>query len=207
MSTMRPEKPETASLYYAVRLGFLDLAEHLIIERPEHVGAMGGSKRTPMHAAASEGQTDILSLLIQHGADVNDRRIAFGTPLCLAAGSAKLEAGQILLKHGVDVDGCDGSNNTALIYAIISRDIEFARMLLERGAMIDARCNSRAGWTALHWAAYRGRTEFVRLFLEHGADVNARNVFGDTPFKLASRRGHHEVAELLTEYRVNNVIK
>jgi len=35
MSTMRPEEPEAVPLYHAARLGFCELAERLIIERPE----------------------------------------------------------------------------------------------------------------------------------------------------------------------------
>jgi ankyrin repeat protein len=56
-------------------------------------------------------------------------------------------------------------------------------------------------------AAERGRTEFVRLFLEHGADVNARDQSGNTPSQLASRSGHPEIVELLSEYRAKSVKK
>ena len=38
-STMCSKKPETVPLYYAARLGFRDLAEHLIAKHPEHVNA------------------------------------------------------------------------------------------------------------------------------------------------------------------------
>ena len=38
-STMFSKKPETFPLYYAARLGFRDLAEHLIAKHPEHVNA------------------------------------------------------------------------------------------------------------------------------------------------------------------------
>ncbi len=81
MSTMRPEKPETVPLYHAVTLGFRDLAEHLIVKYPEHVNAKGGGKETPIHVAAFEGHSDILSLLIDHGADINSRGRYGYTPL------------------------------------------------------------------------------------------------------------------------------
>jgi ankyrin repeat protein len=203
MTTLRPEKPKAVPLYYAARLGFVDLAEHLIALHPEHVSAMGGSQVTPLHAAARAGHADILSLLIRHGADVNGRGYIDKTPLCSAAQEARLEAGQFLLNHGANIDARDEANDTALIYAIIFDNIEFARMLLERGAMINARCDSDG--TALHWAAFEGRTEFVQLFLEHGADVNARDKDGNTPSEWASRSGRHEIVELLTEYRAKYV--
>src|SRR6266849_1118474 len=65
MSTAPPEKPEAVPLYYAARLGFRDLAEHLIAKYPEHVNARGVDKVTPIHAAASAGHANILSLLTE----------------------------------------------------------------------------------------------------------------------------------------------
>jgi len=71
MTTARPEKPEGVPVYYAATLGFRDLAEHLIAKHPDHVNARGGYEMTPMHAAASAGHANILSLLTEHGGDVN----------------------------------------------------------------------------------------------------------------------------------------
>ena len=182
--TMHPEKPEAVSLYYAARLGFRDLAEHLIAEHPEHVSARGGYLVTPIHAAASRGQADILSSLIQNGAYVNVRNRIGDTPLFLASENARLEAGKILLNHGADIDAQNKFNNTPLIYAIIRNNIEFARMLLERGAIINARCQGDK--SPLHWAVQRGSTEVVRLLLGYGADVNFVRQIGPHPFPASA---------------------
>jgi hypothetical protein len=200
MTTMRPEKPDAVPLYYAALLGFCNLAEHLIAEHPEHVSARGGTHTTPIHAAAFAGQADILSLLIQHGADVNGQNIPGYAPLSKASDNGRLEAGQVLLDHGADIDARSKYDNTALMYAIWS-NIEFARMLLERGAAINARCIDDT--TPLHWAVEKGKLEFVRLFLEHGADVNARDKYGRTPSESGS--GHPEIVELLSEYNAKSV--
>ena len=80
MSTICPEKPEAVPLYYAARHGFRDLAEHLIAEHPEHVNARGGREVTPMHVAAAAGHADILSLLLEYGAEVDGRGIAGRLP-------------------------------------------------------------------------------------------------------------------------------
>ena len=206
MATTRPAKPEAVPLYYAARLGFRDLAEHLIAEHPEHVRARGGFEMTPIHAAASAGDADTLSLLIQHGADVNGRGRTGNTPLFLASKYARLEAGKFLLDNGADIDAQNEYKNNALAYAIIwGNSIEFARMLLERGAVVNARC--RDGMTPLHWAAQEGRTEFVRLLLEHGADVNAHDEYDDTPSRFGSRYEHPEIVELLSEYRAKTAKK
>jgi Ankyrin repeats (3 copies)/Ankyrin repeats (many copies) len=199
MTTMHPEKPEAVPLYYAARLGFRDLAEHLIAEHPEHVSARGGFERTPIHAAVEAGKADILSLLIQHGADVNDPDRTGETPLHRTSRMARLEVGQFLLNHGADIDALNGFGNTTLIFAMMGGNIEFARMLLERGARIDLRV--RQGRTALHHAAMNNEVQFVRLLLEHGADVNARDAYDNTPSQLASRNGYSGIVELLSTYR------
>ena len=180
--TVGPKRPKAVPLYYAARLGFRDLAEHLIAKHPEHVNARGEDDTTPIYAAASGGQAesaDIVSLLIQHGADVNGRGHIGETPLFQASKDARPEAGQLLLNQGADIDARNNYNNTTLIYAIWRNNLEFARMLLERGADVNARCQN--DMTPLHWAAETGRTEFVRLFLEYGADINARDFWGRIP--------------------------
>jgi len=210
MTTMRPEKPAAVPLYYAARLGFRDLAEHLIAEHPEHASARGGFLETPIRAAASAGQADILSLLIQHGADVNYRNTTGGdgtgeTPLFVASRNARLEAGQFLLNHGADIEARNGYNNTALIYAILWGNIECAQMLLERGALIDVRGYN--GWTPLHYAAMENKVQFARFLLEHGADVNARDEDGKTPSQMGSHNGHSEIVEFLSAYGAKSVVE
>jgi len=75
MDTIFPENPEASPLYYAAMFGFRELAEHLIAENPEHLSARGGREETPMHVAAREGRANILSLLLEHGADLDGRDI------------------------------------------------------------------------------------------------------------------------------------
>ena len=207
MPTMRPEKPDAVPLYYAAMLGFRDLAEHLIAEHPQHVTVRGGREVTPLHVAASEGHSDILFLLIEHGADVNVRDIKGGTPLHRESDSkkARSEAGQLLLNRGADIDAQDDYKHTALIYASAWGNAEFARMLLERGAVIDARDN--LGRTALHWTAINGRTEVVRLLLVRGADAHVRDEDGFTPSEYVSQTGHHEIVELLSDCDASSVKK
>ena len=203
MSTARPEKPEAVPLYYAARLGFRDLAEHLIAKDPEHVNARGGYEVTPMHAAAFIGQTNILSLLTEHGADVNGRGEAGDTPLHRASWNARLEAGQFLLDSGADINALCEVNFTPLSHAAYAGDVEFARILLERGAVIDV--PTWQGKTPLHLAAEVGSPQVVELLLEHSADVNARDNNGETPSEVGSFYGRHAVVELLSAYGAESV--
>jgi Ankyrin repeats (3 copies) len=163
MSTMHPENPETVPLYHAAVFGLRDLAEHLITEHPEHVNARGGEHETPMHAAADAGYANIMSLLIEHGADMEarSRSVNDGTPLNRAAWNGSLEIGQYLLDRGADVNARDRYLRTPLMNAVYIGHVEFARMLLERGAVIDAQ--NMWGRTALYSAAEMGHPQGVRL--------------------------------------------
>jgi ankyrin repeat protein len=203
--TERPEIPDAVPLYHAAKLGFRDLAEHLIAEHPEHVNAKGGYEVTPMHAAASAGHANILLLLIEHGGDMNGLGTGGSTPLLGALGNGKLEAGQILLDHGAFVDARDDADVTALLRATGWGYFEFVRMLLERGALINAR--GHKGYTALHCAARYDKVEVARLLLEHGADVNTHDEDGNTPSQVGSRHGHTEIVELMSKYGAESVKK
>jgi hypothetical protein len=206
MMTMRPEKPEAVPLYYAAMLGFRDLAEHLVAERPQDVTVRGGREVTPLHVAAAAGHSDVLLLLIEHGADVNGRGMYGGTPLHRASVKARLEAGQSLLNHGADINVQDDVDKyTVLVYALGGGNAEFVRMLLERGAVIDVRGNLST--TALHWAAISGQIEVVRLLLEHGADAHVRDKDGQSPAEYGLRGGHHEIVELLSDCDASSVKK
>jgi ankyrin repeat protein len=199
--TERPEKPAAVPLYYAARFGFRELAEHLIAEHPEHVDAEGGGEVTPLHAAVSGGHGDILSLLIEQGADLNGRGNDGDSPLRRASQKGKLEAGQLLLNCGADIGARNSFGQTVLIAAISYGHVEFARMLLERGALIDA--PGYMGYAALHYAAMHNQVEAARFLLERGANVNVRNEYGNTP----SHYGNAEMVKLMSEYGGESVKK
>ena len=197
MSTMCPQRPEAVPLYYAALLGFRDLAEYLISEHPSHINARGGREGNPMHVAARAGHASILTLLLEHGADVDDRDATF-TPLHQASFYGKFESGRCLLDRGADINARDYDGWTPVLMAAYQGHVELAQMLLERGAKPGARDNF-SGRTPLHWAVLKRSIQAVRLFLEHGADVHARDKSGDTPSQLASSLGYHEIVELLPE--------
>ena len=142
IATMSPEKPEAVPLYYVARLGFCDLAKHLIDSHPEHVNARGGADVTPMHAATYEGHVDFLSLLLDHGADVDVRGSEGATPLHHASSIGDFEVGQRLLARGADINARGEYGWTPLHWAVIGKDVRSVRFLLECGADVNARGDS-----------------------------------------------------------------
>ena len=197
MSTVRPENPDVVPLYHAAKLGFRDLAMHLIAEHPEHVDARGNWKRTAMHAATIGENADILSLLLEHDADVDSRDGYGNTSLHWAACCGTLGVGRYLLDLGADINARDEYRRSPLYFAAYHGDAEFTQMLLERGAAIDAPNNQDE--TLLHEAAKRNNIQVAQLLLDYGADINARDSAGKTPLICAELFGSFELARMLRE--------
>ena len=142
MSTMSPEKPRAVPLYYAAMLGFRDLAEHLIASHPEHVNAHGGGGQnwTPMHVAAQNGHVNILSLLLENGADLEGLDDYIMTPLHRASWVGRLDAVRFLLDHGANIQARDRDGWTPLYCAVLTENnIQVVQFLLDRGADVNAR--------------------------------------------------------------------
>ena len=62
------QKSHATLLYYAALCGFNSLVEHLIVNNPEHVNAIGGYYVAPLIAALEVGQSQTAKLLRDNGA-------------------------------------------------------------------------------------------------------------------------------------------
>ncbi|MEQ1870539.1 MAG: ankyrin repeat domain-containing protein [Vicinamibacterales bacterium] len=129
---------------------------------------------TAFLVAASAGDTEIMRLLVDKGADVHlgttedpkaDHGLTVGktTPLMAAAG-----LGRVL-----------GENMTPE-----RASVEAAKMILELGGA-DVNAVDTMGQTALHYAAYNRRDLMVQFLIDHGAALDIKNVYGETPLWLA----------------------
>ena len=171
MSTTCPENPKAVPLYYAARLGFRDLAEHLIASNPEHVNARarGDQELAPMHVAAQFQHDDILSLLLENGADPEGEDAYIMTPLHRASWRGTLEAVRCLLDHGANIKARDRDGWTPLHCAVHEKNrIQVVRLLLERGADVNAPDNR--GATPSQHAVERAQAEqeVVELLSKYG---------------------------------------
>lgn len=79
-------------------------------------------------------------------------------------------------------------------------DVEHAAIFIDHGADLHARDEDICS-TPLGWAAKFGRTRMAEFLLWRGAKPSLPDdPPWATPLALATRRGHHEVVELLTQY-------
>lgn len=148
---------------------------------------------TALMAAAHNGHTQIITLLLDQGADPHARGLS-GTALVFAAAMGRTEAVRLLLERDA-VDREDVFLTVALCVAAEGDHLETMRLLLDAGADVNA-SGSGAGQNALHAAAGAGRLAAVRLLLERGANPDTAGYAG-TPLTFALRRGHSAVVAAL----------
>ncbi|KAL8856097.1 MAG: hypothetical protein Q9178_007292 [Gyalolechia marmorata] len=122
---------------------------------------------TPLHIAAGQGHTDVVELLLKHGADLDatddDGHKAFFR--AVREGHAKVI--KVLLEHGSKVSESPEKNGvTALFISVFFNQEDVVRLLLENGA--DAERDTRWGEEALCAALSWKRTGIEELLRKHG---------------------------------------
>ncbi|OQE41309.1 hypothetical protein PENCOP_c005G01607 [Penicillium coprophilum] len=128
-------------------------------------------------AAAASGNVEIVTLLLDHGADVNFRgnesvalnSILAGSPIAAASFQGHKDVVQLLIAWGADVNAKGGRYGNPLQTA------------------------SRAGFDCI-----------VELLLDYGADVNAQGGVYKTALQAASAGGHQSTVRLLLERDAND---
>ena len=88
---------------------------------------------TALHAAVEGGNAEVVSLLLERGADPLTSDYFDGTALHHAILTNDVEIIRLLLEHGADPSEEDGGMQL-LHFAIIGNEVEIVRLLLEHGA-------------------------------------------------------------------------
>src|SRR5690606_38872699 len=158
-------------------------------------------QQTALMWAAAEGHLDIVSLLLDKGADPNmQARVSELTErknadfpsggfaaLHWAARDGNEAMLRLLLKRGANIDARNGDNSTAMMLAIVNDRFDIAALLLELGAdpndgslyyateMRDATTDWRARDGTVFRADHPNKLnalDLTRILLEAGADPN-----------------------------------
>jgi ankyrin repeat protein len=179
-------------------------------------------KMTALHFAASGKHFEIVTLLIEKGADVNAKD-GFGNGPLFRAGNCE-EIGVLLMKNGADPDmennnGVCPRKNAIVAYDYIRKYLndterypttsnfeEAAKFgdtfgvsyYLAKGADVN-----QEGVRALSVAAGKGKIELVKILLAAGAEINEIDIAQNTPLFWAASEGQLEIVKLLAENGAN----
>src|SRR5215831_13076808 len=175
----------------------------------------------PLHIAAQRWDVPMVELLVQHGADIHQRRRDGRTAHTLAALHGNKAVAAWLRGRGANdelsaledfVSACAGGDKARAVEMLganpgLRGELRREHHLMmhvpaERGDVaaletmlscgFDPNVKDNESVTALHRAAMAGRSESVRLLLAHGASVNALDgMFSATPLVWATEGWSH----------------
>jgi uncharacterized protein len=153
---------------------------------------------TALHAAAFNGNTDAVRVLLRYGADPTVREDRYwGTPAGWADYAGHTAIRDIILEGPIDLFEAVLFDRLERIDEILARDPQ----ALERkiGEYVTGKDTSKpwldSGWTPLAWAAANGRPAAVHALLERGANPDVRDSQGRTPGDVASTDAVVEVLQ------------
>lgn len=140
-----------------------------LLARGANIEARDKAGRTPLLLSLDQptASSDMVSLLVEHGARVNVQGSDGASAVHLAAGRGVAFA-KLLLDAGADIDAPDRWQFTPLHRAVMSKNIPMAKYLLSRGANANRR--DYAGRTPLYytWGGSVVDKELAAVLRAHG---------------------------------------
>ena len=159
---------------------------------------------TPLLFAARLGRIENARLLLDAGADVNEKAPTGESALVVASFSDQGAVARFLLERGANANGAD-AGYTALHAAVLRGDVELVKALSARGADLNARLTQGsperrqsywfalsgawAGATPFWLAAKFAEVEIMRVLGERGADPNIPSSDATTPLMAIAGMG------------------
>ncbi len=184
------------ALFDAIRSGSSDALKNALANGADANDSMMGY--SALMAAALNGTTDQMMMLIDHSARINDTTRGGINALWLAL--PDMDKMTLLLNHGADLNHkIDGYGILAKLVGIPGT-LNILRFLIEKGADPMTSCPDNI---LLYNAAATGDTSLVGFLLGLGLKVNDTTVFGETPLNAALTFRTPATLKMLVEHGAN----
>jgi ankyrin repeat protein len=190
--------------------------------------------QTPLHFASRCNNADVMSLLIDHHADVNAVDVNGDTPFTFLMKAfykvfhinSRIKIRNIencmdlLLHNGANINQVGKSGFSSFFLVVHGLNsmgfstnikLEYLKKMIDAGADTNMVFTGRSniiyinGDTPLHAAAYSGANDVVRFLLLYNPDVNRGNILNQTASDYAKKFGYDGIhEEILFHIRKNN---
>jgi len=206
-------KGDISPLYVASQNGHADVVG-LLLENKANPNSTRTKKhgKTALITSIEESHTNIATLLIKAGANVNEKDNYGQSPLHWAT-SYSPDLLSLLIEKGANINLANDKGQVPLHYASGSGQLGSVEILIQKGAYLNTKDNGGAAplhlvsdadcaalllkngaivddldtekFTPLHYAAFNNHLDVAKKLVAAGADKKAKNINGDTPLDLA----------------------
>lgn len=107
---------------------------------------------------------DFIYLLLDKGANVNERSESGEAPLMRAVTQNRIDVAHLFIHRGADVNSRNNAGHTPLMFAAMQGNLDMGRLLIERDANVDEKDNE--GRTIADWARLNNHPEFMEMVAE-----------------------------------------
>ncbi|CAG2249646.1 unnamed protein product [Mytilus edulis] len=153
---------------------------------------------TPLQMAEKSGNDEIVSLLIQKGANQTENTELMSSDESIYDSTdSETES----LTNAKIVKGRSQKGKTPLLEACRYKNISKVENLLEAGASVNKEDINR--WTPLLEACKVGEKEIVLLILKHNVDVDKTDARGYSPLLIACKNGYKDIVEILLSHQAD----
>lgn len=155
--------------------------------------------QTPLAIAASKGFSNIVQLLLDHGASTETRDLDGNTPIFESVRRNDEAMVRMFLDHRADLSIFNSRNESPLHYA--AESARLGELLLKAGSSPSP--TDSVGRTPLHMAVECGNLRAVILLLRSKASPNRRTNDGVSPLFTALSHRHTVTVDWLLRYGAN----
>ncbi|PSN50383.1 hypothetical protein C0J52_19222 [Blattella germanica] len=196
----KPNKKGLSPLHISVTFQQPDIVTFLVSISIDLMEPTRNHKLTALHIAASKGLDNMVTILLNSGAQANvmDGRRRF--PFHYAIARNKVKCLEILFNVSCVVIKSSNEESCIALFVAASSDAgDCMRFLIRNG--ISVNISDSDNCTALLVSASFGSKNTTQILLENGADVNAQTIKKMfTPLLYAVSKGHYDIFALLLEF-------
>jgi hypothetical protein len=193
-------EPVMEAVFRAAREGDVDIVAGMLDEDPGLLSSVWrGDWRsdTLLTTAALCGHVELVRLLLERGAEVNQANDYGDTALEYAVERGHEEIVPILLTSGADPSRKGYRGQTELISASWDGNVAVVRLLLRSMGCRGLNERDEDGRTAMWYACKYWQPEVLRALLLAGADHTIADNTDTTPLQTAEEFEHHECVAML----------
>jgi ankyrin repeat protein/thymidine kinase len=185
----------------AIISGNLKVITRILQTNKDFVNLQDINGMSPLHIAIDKGNADVVNLLLDAKANIEQLDRNGNSPLLIAVQKGHLEIVTTLLRKGANANCHNKNHTTPLIFAVNQNCMPMVQVLLDAGA--DPSKSQINKVYPIHIAAKNGDILILKALLRAGssfitgASVNCQNKEGVTPLFLAAQNGHIDAVTIL----------